>query len=68
MLNVEESIKDYLKKKAIYLRKTDFVLQSKLKFEIANSELICQVCGAETISGTWIVCIEKRNDLRQIYH
>ena len=61
MLNDEESIKDYLKKKGIYLSKTYFVLHSKLKFEIANSALICQVCGAETINGTCFVCIGQLN-------
>ena len=61
VLNNEESIKDYLRKKGIYLSKTYFVLHSKLKFEIVNSALICQVCGAETINGTCFVCIGQLN-------
>ena len=61
MLNDEESIKDDLKKKGIYLSNTLFVLHTKLKFEIVNSGLIGQVCGAETINGTCFVCIGQLN-------
>ena len=60
MLNGEESTKDYLKKKGIYLSKTYFELHSKLKFETVNSALICQVCGAETINDCF-VCIGQLN-------
>ena len=61
VLKDEESIKDSLKKRGICLSKTDFALHSKLKFEIVNLALICQVCGEETINGTCFVCIGHLN-------
>ena len=36
-------------------------MHSKLKFEIVNSALTCQVCGAETINDTCFVCIGQLN-------
>ena len=64
VLNDEESIKDYLKKRGIYLSKIYYVLHSKLKFEIVNSALICQVCDVETINGTCFVCIGQLNSCK----